>query len=66
MACVTDLDFEMRLLGPERRMAGGVCGALDSGVDESETADELMSGEDGNEGVEGLYAYDVDLLYIVS
>ncbi len=56
----------MRLLGPERRMAGGVCGALDSGVDESETADELMSGEDGNEGVEGLYAYDVDLLYIVS
>ncbi len=53
MACVTELVFEIRVLGPERWMAGGVCGALDSGVDESETA---VSGDDGNDGVEGLYA----------
>ncbi len=66
MGCVTDLDFEMRVLGPERRMAGGVCGVLDSGVDEPEAADELMSGDDGNGDVEGLYPYDVNLLYIVS
>jgi len=44
-------------------MAGGVCGALDSGVAESETA---VSGDDGNNGVEGLYTYGVDLIYIVS
>lgn len=56
----------MRVLGPERRMAGGVCGVLDSGVDEPEAADELMSGDDGNGDVEGLYPYDVNLLYIVS
>ncbi len=63
MGCVADLDFEIRVLGPERRMAGGVCGALDSGVDESETA---VSGDDGKDDMEVLYAYGVDLIYIFS